>query len=191
MGKLFIRDTTSRIQLIRYCHKKLLSDSLISCHISVNTFRSGIQLSHRLDLVLEAVHDVHGTHDLDARSEAEDPAEELVAQGDVHVRFGPACLTRGVDHDVAPEAVNEDPHEFVLKRKLHALLLAAEHTEAHLRVLGEVELLELVAAGALLVEDPMFLILSTLKCLMRSLRHDALLPFDLIQIIVPNQGGIE
>ena len=30
-----------------------------------------------------------------------------------------------------------------------------------------------------------------LEFLIRSLRHDALLPFDLIQIIVPNQGGIE
>ena len=54
-----------------------------SCYISVNAFCSGIQLTHRLDLVLKLLHDVRGAHDLDTRSETEDPAEELVAQGNV------------------------------------------------------------------------------------------------------------
>ena len=51
-----------------------------SCHISVNAFRSGIQLTHRLDLVLKLLHDVRGAHDPDTRSETEDPTEEPVTQ---------------------------------------------------------------------------------------------------------------
>ncbi len=81
-------------------------------------------------------------------AEGEDPAEELVAQGDVHDGFRPASALARLDGNVAAEAVEHDAHILIGKCDADGCLLASEHGKVHPCVLCQIELAEGVPAGS-------------------------------------------
>ena len=112
-----------------------------------------IHLPQPLHFPLELCGDGVGGEDEDIFPEGEDPAEEVVAHGNVHAGLGPAGAGCRVDGDVAVEAVEHNADHVVFEGELDFGFVAAEHVEAHFGVFGEVKLLEEVAADALVLQD--------------------------------------